>query len=84
MPRSRWTTRRRIAKPVINRVGRRSGKIRGFTGNFEHSDFVHQKVNLPAVAEPAALMAGRRTRLVLKKRTFNGVTVAVARENCLS
>ncbi len=61
-----------------------SDEIRGFAGNFEHSDFVHQKVNLPAVAEPAALMAGRRTRLVLKKRTFNGVTVAIARENCLS
>ena len=60
-----------------------SDEIRGFAGNFEHSDFVQQKVNLPAVAEPAALMAGRRTRLVLKKRTFNGVTVAVARENCL-
>lgn len=60
-----------------------SEEIRGFAGDFEHSDFVRQKVNLPAVAEPAALIAGRRTRLVLKKRTFNGVTVAVARENCL-
>ncbi len=60
-----------------------SDEIRGFAGNFERSDFVQQKVNLPAVAEPAALIAGRRTRLVLKKRTFNGVTVAVARENCL-
>lgn len=60
-----------------------SDEIREFAGNFEHSDFVRQKVNLPAVAEPAALMAGRRTRLVLKKRTFNGVTVSVARENCL-
>ena len=60
-----------------------SDEIRGFAGNFEHSDFVRQKVNLPAVAEPAALMAGRRTRLVLKKRTFNGVTVAIAGEDCL-
>ncbi len=61
-----------------------SSEIRGFGGNFDHSDFVQQKVNLPAVAEPAALIAGRRTRLILKKRTFNGVTVAIARENCLS
>ncbi len=60
-----------------------SDEIRGFAGDFEHSDFVRQKVNLPAVAEPAALMAGRRTRLVLKKRTFNGVTVAIAGEDCL-
>ena len=60
-----------------------SDEIRGFAGNFEHSDFVQEKVDLPAVAEPAALISGRRTRLVLKKRTFNGVTVAVARENCL-
>jgi cobalt-precorrin 5A hydrolase len=60
-----------------------SDEIRGFAGSFEHSDFVQEKVDLPAVAEPAALIAGRRTRLVLKKRTFNGVTVAVARESCL-
>jgi cobalt-precorrin 5A hydrolase len=60
-----------------------SDEIRGFAGNFEHSNFVQQKVNLPAVAEPAALMAGRRTRLLLKKRTFNGVTVAIAGEDCL-
>jgi len=60
-----------------------SDEIRGFAGNFEHSDFVREKIDLPAVAEPAALIAGRRTRLVLKKRTFSGVTVAVARENCL-
>jgi len=61
-----------------------SGEIRGFAGNFDRSDFVQEKVNLPAVAEPSALIAGRRTRLILKKRTFNGVTVAIARENYLS
>ena len=59
-----------------------SAEIRGSARSFERSDFVMQKVNLPAVAEPAALIAGRRTRLVLRK-TFNGVTVAIARENCL-
>ena len=45
-----------------------SDEIREFAGNFEHSDFVREKVNLPAVAEPAALMAGRRTRLVPEKK----------------
>lgn len=48
---------------------------------FDRSDFVEEKVSLPAVAEPAALLAGRRTRLILPKRIFNGVTVAVARES---
>ena len=49
---------------------------------FHHSRFVAKKVQLPAVAEPAALLAGRRTTLILNKTIFNQVTVAIARENC--
>ena len=60
-----------------------SGEIRGTVKAFRHSSFVRRKVNLPAVAEPAALLAGRRTALILPKTVFHGVTVAVARENCL-
>lgn len=51
---------------------------------FEKSDFVLEKVNLPAVSEPAALLSGRRTSLILKKTAFNGITIAIARENCSS
>jgi cobalt-precorrin 5A hydrolase len=50
---------------------------------FSHSDFVQKKVNVPAVAEAAALLAGRRTRLILPKKIYGGVTVALARENFL-
>lgn len=50
---------------------------------FRHSQFVADKVKLPAVAEPSALLAGRRTQLILPKTIINGVTVAIARENCL-
>jgi len=55
-------------------------EIRASLCEFSHSDFVAQKVNLPAVAEPAALLAGRRTRFICRKRTFNGITIALARE----
>jgi cobalt-precorrin 5A hydrolase len=48
---------------------------------FGRSEFVQEKVNLPAVAEPAALLAGRRTRLLLPKTVYHGVTVAIARES---
>ena len=51
--------------------------------DFEHSAFVQEKVNLPAVAEPAALLAGRRTKLLLQKQKYENVTVAIAVENCL-
>ncbi len=61
-----------------------SETIRTFSGAFERSAFVMEKVNVPAVAEPAALLAGRRTSLLLAKRKFDGVTVALARENFLS
>jgi cobalt-precorrin 5A hydrolase len=60
-----------------------SDEIRATTRRFGRSKFVASKVNLPAVAEPAALLAGRRTRLILPKTILHGVTVAVARENCL-
>lgn len=61
-----------------------SEDIRESTLDFEKSEFVEQSVNLPAVAEPAALLAGRRTSLLLRKRIFKGITVAIARERSLS
>jgi cobalt-precorrin 5A hydrolase len=59
-----------------------SEEIRSSPRAFGHSEFVQEKVDLPAVAEPAALLSGRRTRLLLPKTIINGVTVAVARESC--
>ena len=59
-------------------------EIRHTPRAFEHSDLVWKKVDLPAVAEPAALLAGRRTQLVLTRQIMHGVTVAVARESCTS
>lgn len=56
-------------------------ELRQCRREFAHSEFVKSKVNLPAVAEPAALLAGRRTQLILPRRASDGVTVAVARES---
>ncbi|MFH0937936.1 MAG: cobalamin biosynthesis protein [Planctomycetota bacterium] len=60
-----------------------SAELRNTCRIFRCSEFVKTKVNLPAVAEPAALLAGRRTQLILPKRVYPGVTVALARESCL-
>ena len=60
-----------------------SGEIRATSRTFGRSSFVQGKVNLPAVAEPAALLAGRRTSLLLPKTILHGVTIAVARENSI-
>jgi cobalt-precorrin 5A hydrolase len=60
-----------------------SDEIRSTAKEFRRSKFVAAKVQLPAVAEPSALLAGRRTQLLLPKTIIRGVTVAVARENCL-
>jgi cobalt-precorrin 5A hydrolase len=60
-----------------------SDEIRASTIEFQSSDFVQEKVNLPAVAEPSALLAGRRTRLILPKTAFDGITVAIAKESFL-
>ncbi len=55
-------------------------EIQASSREFSHSDFVAEKVNLPAVAEPAALLAGRRTRFICRKKAYNGITIALARE----
>lgn len=47
---------------------------------FVRTPVAERRVNLPAVAEPCALLAGRRTTLVLHRRISSGVTVAVAQE----
>lgn len=54
---------------------RESGRV------FQRSEFVSRKVNLPAVAEPAALLAGKRTKLIMKRIIWKGITIAIAREN---
>jgi cobalt-precorrin 5A hydrolase len=61
-----------------------SDEIRSTIYAFQPSPLAQEKVDLPAVAEPAALLAGRRTRLLLPKQIDGNVTVAVARENCSS
>jgi len=58
-------------------------EIRESTRSFAHSEFVKKRLNLPAVAEPAALLAGRRTQLILSRTIISGVTIALARENCM-
>ncbi len=61
-----------------------SDRIQNCQQSFAHSPFVQQQVNLPAVAEPAALLAGWRTSLIVQRKACNGITIAVAQENCLS
>jgi len=56
-------------------------EIRSSVREFNHSPFVEEKVNLPGVAEPCALLAGRRTRLVLPKKSYDGITIALAEES---
>jgi len=59
-----------------------SSEIKAGAGRFAASAFVEEKTGLPAVAEPAAVLAGRRATLILPRTTYPGVTVAIARENC--
>lgn len=43
------------------------------------SEFVYKKFDIPGVCEPAALIAaGENSRLIFKKTSYDGVTIAVA------
>ena len=61
-----------------------SAAIRQTRREFQVSALAQERVDLPAVAEPAALLAGRRTRLLLPRQILHGLTVAIAREDCTS
>lgn len=60
-----------------------SEEIRSCASEFQRSHFVEERVHVPAVAEPCALLAGRRTQLLVRRKTYNRVTVAVARESSM-
>lgn len=57
-------------------------EIRNCPFTLKASAFVQDKVGLPGVCEPAALLAGRRAQFILRKTAFSGVTIALAREGC--
>lgn len=46
----------------------------------QYSEFVQQNIGVPAVCEPAALMATGKGELLLPKQKFPGITVAVAED----
>jgi cobalt-precorrin 5A hydrolase len=57
-----------------------SAAIRTSPLGFSPSAAAERQLDLPGVAEPAALLAGSRTRLVLPRTVIQGVTVALAQE----
>jgi len=57
-----------------------SAAIRSSPLRFSPSAAAVRQVDLPGVAEPAALLAGSRTRLLLPRTVIQGVTVALAQE----
>ncbi len=54
--------------------------IKSFDGPYQRSPFVKEKIGVEGVSEPCALLAGRRTRLIVPKLTQGRVCVAIARE----
>lgn len=58
-------------------------EIKYFAGEYNRCQFVKEKINLEGVCEPCALIAGRKTKLILPRTKINGVMVAIAEENCM-
>jgi len=55
-------------------------QIKRFNGPYQRSSFVKRKIGVEGVSEPCALLAGRRTKLIVPKLKQGRVCVAVARE----
>jgi cobalt-precorrin 5A hydrolase len=58
-----------------------SDLIKRFNGPFQRSAFVKEKIGVEGVSEPCALLAGRRTKLIVPRVKRGRVCVAIAREN---
>ncbi len=56
-------------------------RINEFDGPYDHSDAAMRNIGVRAVAEPCALLVGRRSSLVLRRVTIGRCTVAIARED---
>ena len=54
--------------------------VNKFKGRYQKSAFVKRKIGVWGVCEPCALLAGKRTKLILPKTILKGITVALARE----
>lgn len=57
------------------------GLIKNFKGAYQRSSFVKKSIGVGGVSEPCALLAGRKTKLILPKIKLRGLTLAVARED---
>ena len=55
-------------------------QIKSFHGPYQRSAFVKEKIGVEGVSEPCALLAGRRTKLIVPKLKQGRVCVAIARE----
>jgi len=55
-------------------------QIKRFNGPYQRSSFVKEKIGVEGVSEPCALLAGRRTKLIVPKLKRGRVCVAIARE----
>lgn len=54
--------------------------IKKFNGPYQRSTFVKEKIGVEGVSEPCALLAGKRTKLIVPKFKRGMVCVAIARE----
>ncbi|WP_427338815.1 cobalt-precorrin 5A hydrolase [Caloranaerobacter sp. DY30410] len=57
-----------------------SGKVKEIEHKFQTSDFVKKSIGVGAVAEPVAVLASNKGRLILNKRKYDGITIALVEE----
>jgi cobalamin biosynthesis protein CbiG len=58
-------------------------RIKSFCGKIKSSEVVRRKLGLKGVCEPCALLAGRKAKLISKKKIYHSVAIAIAREDCI-
>lgn len=58
-----------------------SQQIRTFSGFSNISEAAMRQLGIPGVSEPCALLAGRKTQLIMERKIYGDVTIALAQED---
>ncbi len=57
-----------------------ASRIKNFSGYNTESKTARKYFNIPGVSEPCALLAGRNTKLIQNRKSYDRITIAIARE----
>ncbi len=58
--------------------------VKRFNGEYQRSEFVNKKIGIKGVCEPCAILTASAPKMIMQKKIFGNVTIAIVKENFAS